>query len=142
MWNQISFQASLNSLDFVLKWVRSYTHIAGLSLQESRKIEIALEEAIVNVIHYAYHDAGGGVELACLVEPSRVEFILKDEGPPFNPIEQVVERELTLENKKEGGLGILLMRHYMDKIIYKREKSYNVLTLIKKIDEPLISKEV
>ena len=130
----IIFQAHLDSLDFVLSWVRNQIETAEVSLLDSRRIELALEEAIVNVIHYAYHDRGGEIELSCVFKPQKcIDFILKDRGPPFNPLEQKVEKELQ-NSEKEGGLGILLMRHYMDRVYYERQNEQNVLILTRILD--------
>lgn len=123
---QILFQARIDSLEQVLDWIEMQTQLAGLSGAESRKIEIALEEAIVNVIHYAYRDKGGDIELSCYHQPAEwIEFIIKDCGPFFNPLGQTIKQD----QQKEGGLGIPLMRHYMDRVQYQRSEPYNLLTL-------------
>ena len=134
MDDHAAFQATLDALAPMLDWVHSQTEKAGFSTQESHKIELALEEAIVNVIHHAYGDKGGNLEIRCSISPQqKIEFKLKDQGPPFNPVIQAPQVELSkpLEEKKEGGLGIFLIRQYMDHIDYERADQHNILRLTK-----------
>jgi serine/threonine-protein kinase RsbW len=128
------FQAKMEELEKMMMWIREQTVAAGFSLQESRKIELALEEAIVNIIHYAYHDQGGPIELSAMTStPLKLGFVLKDRGPPFNPLMQANSEQgyRSLEETKEGGLGISVMRYFMDEVHYERKAPYNILTLIK-----------
>ena len=61
-----------------------------------------------------------------------VTFELRDEGKPFDPTAadtgDVVE---ATKQQKMGGLGIHLIRHYMDEICYERQNNQNVLTMKK-----------
>jgi len=129
------FQADMQTLDQMLQWVRKFLIQGEFPEIHIRKIELAVEEAIVNVIHYAYHDRKGPIELICSLYPQdRMELIIKDQGPAFNPLmqKQKINPEASLEEREEGGLGILLMREYMDDVHYKRNDPYNVLTFVKK----------
>ena len=133
MKNQTTFEAKLESLQDMMQWVREQIQSAGFYPPESQKIELALEEALVNVIHYAYGNNGGSIELGCSQEPQKIVFTIKDQGPPFNPLLQAptVDHFGSLDEKKVGGLGILLIRHYMDEVRYDRIENSNVLTLTK-----------
>lgn len=134
--DQISFPAELSELDPMMNWVREQATRVGFAPAEVRKIEIALEEAIVNVIHYAYSEKRGMVDLSCHLLPGeQIVFTIKDTGDPFNPLlqKQRVNPDDPLEQREEGGLGILLIREYMDEVRYERWHPHNVLTLIKKI---------
>jgi len=102
------------------------------------EINLAVEEAIVNVIDYAYPD---GVEGEAVInvneENGFMKFVIKDKGKPFDPT-QVKEADTTLgvEDREIGGLGIFLVRKIMDNVQYERTADgQNVLTLIKKIKE-------
>ncbi len=127
------FRAELHSLQAMIAWIRERTQSLGFSPQDFRKIELALEEALVNVIYHAYKGKPGMIELDCHVSNKKVTFIIKDKGPPFNPLLQSVRIAVpeSLEEQKEGGLGIVLIRRYMDEVHYAREDAHNVLTLVK-----------
>ncbi len=118
----------------MLSWIREHLKTMDCNEITLRKIELACEEALVNIIEHAYKDNAGKLCIS-LRQPQNtvIELILRDEGPPFNPIEQQLSLNpmATLHERKIGGLGILFMRQYMDEIQYRRENNTNILTLIK-----------
>lgn len=92
------------------------------------KIELASEEAIVNIIHHAYQERPEKIEIEIQCTRDSAHILFKDQGPPFNPLQQfAVDCESSLEQRKEGGLGIYLMRKYIPEMHYERRKSQNVL---------------
>ncbi|MDP1608783.1 MAG: ATP-binding protein [Chlamydiales bacterium] len=129
------FHAQIDLLPSILGWIREILVEAGAKLPLIGHVELALEEALVNIIHHAYKDKPGDIEIQILSAPSQaITIILKDQGPPFNPLTvdyTPPDPSLPLEELQEGGLGVFFMRQYLDNIVYKREASYNVLTLTK-----------
>jgi anti-sigma regulatory factor (Ser/Thr protein kinase) len=95
--------------------------------------QLAVEEAVTNVIMHGYGDAGG--EITVLFRASRgiVEIQIEDRARPFNPL-TLPEPDLTgdVDDRRIGGLGIFLIRRVMDEILYRYEDGKNVLVLIKK----------
>jgi len=119
-----------------LVWIRDRAQKLDFSSKEIREIELACEEAFVNVIYHAYGDLGGEVEVEVQGREQEIEVTIKDQGKPFDPLskkEQAEKLSASLEERDVGGLGILFMCRYMDDIRYRREEPYNVLTLCKKI---------
>ena len=102
-------------------------------------INLALEEAVSNVMLYAYPDrTDAKVFVEYLEVPTeqgrQMIFTISDSGIPFDPT-QKSEADITLsaEERAIGGLGIHLVRQLMDQIIYERIDDKNILTLIKKL---------
>ena len=122
----------------MLLWVHSALIEAGFAESQAKKVELAVEEAIVNIVHHAYQDGAGDIDMELLTIPHKsFTLILTDQGPPFNPLErnsQPIDPEAELFELEEGGLGIFFIKKYMDQILYERKEDKNVLTLIKKID--------
>ena len=106
---------------------------AALSLDEkmTRKIRLAVEEAVVNVMEYAYPEGKkGDVIVAAKADSNRLKIIITDQGKPFDPTQkEKADVSLTAEERPIGGLGLLLVRELMDSINYEREGNSNVLTL-------------
>ena len=95
---------------------------------------LAVEEAVVNVMNYAYPiGTKGQINVAAQGTEKSVKFIITDEGKAFDPT-QAHEADTTLsaEDRPIGGLGILLVQQLMDSINYERIDGKNVLTLKKK----------
>ncbi len=133
-----TFTAELASLHPILEWIRNYLEDTGLSDVEIRRIEIALEEGLVNIFCYAYQGKVGNIAVSLSYEEGDyVEIVFKDTGLPFNPLKhkREVDPLTPIESLEEGGLGILFMQKLMDKVEYRREGDANVLTLRKNLPE-------
>lgn len=98
-------------------------------------IRLALEEAVTNVIMYAFPE-GETHEFDITVQESEnsITFRITDNGKEFDPT-SLPEPDTTLpaEERPLGGLGIFLIRRVMDKVEYSRVDGINVLTLVKNI---------
>jgi serine/threonine-protein kinase RsbW len=103
----------------------------GLPSKRIREIELACEEALVNICHYAYPEGAGEVEVTCLAEAQqRFVIELVDRGLPFNPL-SLGQPALTddLADRQVGGLGVFLIRRLMDDVSYRRQDERNILRL-------------
>ena len=133
-----TFTAELASLHPILDWIRNYLEETGLSDVEIRRIEIALEEGLVNIFSYAYQGEIGTIDIFIHHEQgSYVEITFKDKGLPFNPLKHKKEIDplIPIESIEEGGLGILFMQKLMDKVEYIRESDTNILSLRKNLPQ-------
>lgn len=128
----MEFIAEIDQLRHILKWIRK--ELAQMDFDSSRmnKIELASEEALVNIMRYAYQGKSEKIDVEVRSVPkSHAEIVFKDHGPPFNPLEaKELDLSSTLEERETGGLGIYLIRAIMDEVRYLREGGQNVLTLI------------
>lgn len=116
-------------------FVGNITQQLGYEEDEARCIRLAVEEAVVNVISYAYSEGQeGDISIVAQANSKRLQFIITDSGIPFDPTEaSQVDITLPAEERRIGGLGIHLVRELMDSINYERENGKNILTLVKKI---------
>lgn len=98
-------------------------------------VDLALEEALANVIMYAYPEGEkGDVTLSAHIENNAIYMKISDVGIPFNPLEQKeADLNVSLEERKIGGLGIHLIKEIMDEIGYAYEDGRNVLKMQKTI---------
>lgn len=104
------------------------------SLTRSR-VNLAIEEAVVNVMNYAYAPGEhGNIQLEVTADEAAVSFILKDKGKPFDPTAMPeVDVDEYVATRSVGGLGIHLIRNYMDEVDYQRTNGQNVLTMKKNL---------
>ena len=96
-------------------------------------VNLAVEEAVVNVMNYAFPEGKRStILLEVVADDDIITFELKDQGVPFDPTtHEEVDVNDVVQQQQIGGLGIHLMRHYMDEIAYKRLDGQNVLTMKK-----------
>ena len=108
-----------------------------LNIEKSlaRQLRLAVEEAVVNVIDYAYPSGiEGDIEIHVMSDGGTLKTIIIDSGVAFDPTaKEKADTSLSAEDRQIGGLGILLVRELMDAINYERENGKNILTLIKTI---------
>jgi len=126
----------MESFTSMMIWIQKKSKEAGGSFSQIHKIELAMEEALVNIIHYAYQGKPGTIEIACKMDVGQwIEFTIIDKGAPFDPIEYAPNFQVQddLEDRLEGGLGIAIIKESMDEVQYERNNSLNILTLRKKI---------
>ncbi len=134
----MEFEAKLSNLHRMIDWIRMQTDTSSFSSFELRKFEIAIEEALVNIIRHAYRENNGKIIISVAIESEKViEVKIEDFGVPFNPIEKrkPIDRELPLEKREVGGLGLSFMHEFMDEIIYERQGGKNLLILRKFIPD-------
>jgi len=108
----------------------------GLDMSLTMSLNLAIEEAVVNVMDYAY-PAGekGDVEIEVVADDKWLTFIISDSGVAFDPTtKEDADTTLSAEERPIGGLGIFLVRQLMDTIQYERVNGKNVLTLRKKME--------
>ena len=108
---------------------------AGIGMSTAMEVNLAVEEAVVNVMSYAYPNGiKGAVDIDALVTDDELKFVISDKGTPFDPTQQAeVDTSLSAEERTIGGLGIHLIRQIMDTIHYEHTDDRNVLTLSKKL---------
>lgn len=118
----------------MLYWIRDAAEKMGFGSSDLYKIELAAEEAFVNVIHHSYEDKGGGVLISISSDAGSMKITIADSGKPFNPLVQKpqADHEASLEERQMGGLGLLFIRKCLDEVSYQRKNHQNILTLIKK----------
>lgn len=101
------------------------------------KIRLSIEEAVENVVRYAYEDGHGWIEVGTDLDKDglMLTIILKDAGVPFNPLAKD-DPDITLgvDDREIGGLGIFLCKNLMDDINYNYSEGCNVLTMKKKLN--------
>ena len=98
-------------------------------------LNLALEEAVTNVILYAYPEGSDGlVDVEAIMSKDKLKFIISDSGKEFDPT-AAPEADITLgvEDRPIGGLGIYLVRKIMDSVSYERTDGKNILSMTKKL---------
>ena len=109
----------------------------GVEMMTTMQMNLAIEEAVVNVMSYASPEGTKGyVDISAHSDNSGLTFVISDSGKPFDPTTKGdVDTTLPAEERSIGGLGIHLVKQLMDNIQYEYKDGHNVLTLKKKISK-------
>ncbi len=128
----ISIPSKTDLLKMVVDLADHIATIHQFSPSESRKIALAVDEAITNVIKHSYKNE--------MDKDIKLEFFASADGLKvkiiFTGVPPVLERvgvnlnELIRAGKK-GGLGVELMRRIMDSVEYKTVDNLNTCEMIK-----------
>ncbi len=124
----------LETLSLVLEDIAGKSN---LPYDGTMMLNLALEEAFVNICLYAYPNSEGEVEVSIQVqnenESTSVKITLTDFGVPFNPTEfdDNARSENNLKNLIPGGLGIRLIKQIADNLDYIRTDDKNILSFEK-----------
>lgn len=135
----IYYQRSLtlpNDVQMIPKlseFVETVCETTELDMTKCMQINLAIEEAVVNVMNYAYpKGVKGMVNIDATISSKGLIFVISDNGTPFDPTAKAeVDTSLSAEERGIGGLGIHLIRQIMDSINYEYIDGRNVLTLLK-----------
>lgn len=98
-------------------------------------LTLVMEEAVVNVINYAYpKEDHEKIYVSARLHEGSIIMIIADNGKEFDPT-LAPEADITLsaEERPIGGLGIFLIRNIMNEVKYERIEGRNILTLEKKL---------
>lgn len=128
------FSAHLDNLYEMLVFIRNQAEALGFDEIEISKIELAAEEALVNIISYGYPDGEGTIEIICeKIAKNGLKIVLKDNGIPFNPLANAkkFEQDAPVEARSIGGYGVFFIMKIMDEVEYKRECDFNQLSMVK-----------
>ena len=123
-----------------MKDISSFTEAAlkewGLEKKVDININVVIDEIFSNICKYAYTDAFDYVYVRFEYNKTKNQISLTfvDRGVPFN---QAAVEENKLEGDassfNEGGLGLLIVKNYMDVIQYNRSNDKNILIMRKNI---------
>ena len=131
-----TFLANLETLPAIVGFVSERAAAMGVHPKRVMHLELAVEEAAVNICSYAYEIPPGEVTVRITPDPGVVRIELVDNGVPFDPLSMdAPDIKSELENREVGGLGIFLIRRMLDEVHYSRRGDQNILSLAVRHDE-------
>lgn len=125
----------VSELERVMSLISELCGRNSISPEIEYDLNLAMDEMITNVAKHAYPD-GGEHQFTVQINVSSGEFVarIEDDGMEFNPLDHPTpDLDAPLEDRKEGGLGIFLVRQIMSSVDYQRVEGKNIITLRKKL---------
>lgn len=126
------FPAKEDALPEILGWVEE-TSGAFLPFEKALNIQLAVEEAVVNIVSYAYKESS--VEPFVLIKfidaEDALTLVIEDGGKCFNQLQLTsYDFGADVETRQIGGLGRPFIISFTDKQDYQYNQGHNVLTLV------------
>lgn len=106
-----------------------------LPVSLATNINLVLEEALSNIIYYAFNDSREHkIRISISLGKNKLTVRIKDDGNAFDPTSRPQpDISLSAVQRPVGGLGIFLISKIMDTIQYSRKNNMNIFTMTKKI---------
>jgi anti-sigma regulatory factor (Ser/Thr protein kinase) len=129
---ELHIQADLKNLAIVAEFVSACCKHWRIAAKNTFDIQLAIDEAVTNIIEHAYAGKAGEVSLRCWVATHHFYVQLQDKGRPFNPADAPYPNITgSLAERRTGGLGIYFMRRLMDEVHFESNENKNVLQMVK-----------
>jgi len=131
----ISVENKIEALPALAEMLEQLADEWGLNPGLTMNLNLVIEEAITNVVFYAYDDKLPHlIDIDFELDGNEFTIVISDDGRPFDPTQKTdPDISLSVDDRQIGGLGIFLIRKIMDEVSYRRENKKNVLTLVKSI---------
>lgn len=127
---RLRLPARIDSVKSFCGFVRRVASRAGFTAEDLDRLDLVIEEIVVNIARYAYGpQENGEAELVCaLAGPRTLHVEISDAGRPFDPVAaKPPDLGRPLAERPHGGLGIFLVRNIAESIEYKRDGNRNIL---------------
>jgi len=128
---KLNLPAKIESLREFTSFVHRAAQEASFPEMDLGRLDLVMEEVVVNVINYAYSESQpGNIEVGYAIEgPGKLSVQVCDRGREFDPLaKDPPDLRLGLAERPIGGLGIFLVKQIAKSISYNREGDQNILT--------------
>ena len=128
----LEISAKLEKIPPLSKFIGNSMLKFGLGNYNQFQVQLAVEEAVTNIIKHGSLEVNDKISIKCQKKDNEIHIIIEDPGKPFNQ-KDVCEPDLKISPLKRdpGGLGVYLIKKYMNRIDYGYKDGKNMLTLIK-----------
>ena len=134
---ELSLKNDIQQVPQLNDFIKSVAQRLGLDTALTRQLQLAVEEAVVNVMSYAYPPhTEGDIMVKTSSDGQKLKVQIIDSGVAFDPTEtEKIDTTLSVDERQIGGLGIFLVRELMSTINYERRDGKNILTLERELKD-------
>ena len=127
-------EAKLTDIEQMTEFLNNELSKVSCPKKTTYQLDVALDEIVSNIVNHGYEGKGGPLTMSVEYREEKNAIYLKfiDKGIPYNPLHNADPNlDVSLEERKVGGVGIYIVKNTMDDMKYKYENSENILTLTK-----------
>jgi sigma-B regulation protein RsbU (phosphoserine phosphatase) len=127
----MTMRASMDNISCLEPFITNVTQKAGIEGREAKRLRLAVEEAVANVIN---HGQATTITLQAMMEGNQLVLTIDDDGLPFDPTqESPTDLSIPADERPPGGLGIMFLHEMTERLSYQRIDGHNILEIIKTI---------
>ena len=128
----LTIAAFMDDIAHLKPFVADAAKRAGMGDEDAKKLRLAAEEAVANVIN---HGQATTITLQATVVENLLQLTIEDDGQPFDPTaDSTTDFSIPPDQRTPGGLGIMLLHEMSDGLSYQRANGHNILTIRKTIN--------
>lgn len=139
-WNlpvqRLTLPADDAELDSLFAFLEPICEGEGRTPKMVAQMMLVCEEVFVNICHYGFPDGQPrlpvDIEAAVDERAGCLHLVFSDQGIAYDPLSHDAKKVDPADEQRKGGLGILLMRKYMDDLRYTRADGRNILRMTKR----------
>lgn len=123
----LTITSELERIKQARRWLVDHARRAGVSDGDAWAAELALAEALSNVIRHGYGSQPGlEIEIALTIDDESVELEVRDRARPFSRDSVAIP---SLDTPRTGGYGLRLIEEVMDTVEYDGDDGGGRLTM-------------
>ena len=133
---ELTLSATLENIEVVTDFVNEQLEALDCPMKAETQIDIAIDEIFSNIVYYAYNSEIGQVTVRFEVsgEPPTVTITFIDSGVPYDPLQKAdPDTTISIEDRRNGGFGIYMVKKFMNDVTYAYRDGQNVLTIKKNL---------
>jgi len=133
----ITIKNQITEFTEVVKTIDQVCYNWNVSPKIVNQLNLAIEEAVSNIIFYAFSDKREHIISIILSNnKDNITVQISDDGKSFNILEvdNDIDINASVEEREIGGLGIYILKKMVDVVEYQRKGNMNILKLTKKLE--------
>ena len=129
--SHLSIKSTMDEIGALEPFVSDAALHAALSSIEAKRLRLAVEEAVANIIN---HGQATAITLSAANGDGQLTLTITDDGQPFDPTaDSKTDLSVPPDQRPPGGLGIMFLHQMTDGLDYCRDDGHNILTIRKNI---------
>ena len=105
----------------IRKFIEESADKLGADQEKTQDLILAVNEAVTNIYIHGFEKVACKVDVSVSFSDGALTVITHDNGPEFDPTRvDLPDTTASLEKRRPGGLGILMIRKYTDQFLYQR----------------------
>lgn len=131
----LDITSDMANLERVADFIADIARKSNLTQRQSDDVQMAVDEAVTNVMEHAYEGQTDGVIfIKCRVDAKEFFVEIRDTGKAFDVKKlKKPNTKSPLSERSIGGLGVFFMKKLMDKVEFKHDQAGNITRMTKKL---------
>lgn len=131
----IRIKNNISEISRVSKEFNTFSSQYNIPKNIKNSVDLALDELLNNIINYGYDDQNEHeIFIQICFSEKRIIIEIEDDGRNFNPLDvPEADTKSPLDDRPIGGLGIHMIRNFMDDVEHRYDNNKNYIKMIKDI---------